>query len=135
MATGKMEGSIKMFGAYSSPYVAMQGIIAGCSMATSLLRALLFRSIVRLAANYSMLRFKVLVDDVSLQWVGLRNQFHRVVCLTAAVRHMLAVFQALGMVAQLAKCGLVLSSFAEWLLELFNIPFSLQVASRCSMNS
>ena len=48
---------LKLFGAFSLPYKSKQGIIAGCSMATSLLRALMFRSLRRISAQFSIISF------------------------------------------------------------------------------
>ena len=101
---------LKLLGALSLPYFSKQGIIAGCSLATSLLRALLYRSLVRISAQYDVISFTLVVDDLSLQWAGPKQRFHLAAKLIQAVAAVFDALIKLCMVAQYSKCGYVVTS-------------------------
>ena len=101
---------LRMFGAHSSTYVARQGTVAGCSHATSMLRALLFLSLLKLAGQFHMVTFKVVVDDVSIQFVSLKQLFWQCCFLAQAVRELFLAFEALALITQFSKCGYVVTS-------------------------
>ena len=101
---------IRLCGSHSVPYVSRQGIVAGCSLATSMLRALLFRSLVRIAQEYPRVTLKVVVDDVSLQWRALRRHYTQVAGFVRAAAALLHAFELLSLVPQFTKCGSVATS-------------------------
>ena len=55
-------------GSYSHQVQTKQGILAGCPMATTLLRVLYYRMLARLAQQHASVTFGVLVDDWSIHW-------------------------------------------------------------------
>ena len=59
---------IKGLGSFSHQVKTKQGILAGCPMATTLLRVLYYRTLARLAQQHSSVTFGVLVDDWSIHW-------------------------------------------------------------------
>ena len=69
--------AIKAYGGLSNAVVSLQGILAGCSMATTLLMVLLHRSLTRAVAAFPNVRPRALIDDISFQWVGERVMARR----------------------------------------------------------
>eukprot|EP00969_Alexandrium_andersonii_P233555 10311794-Alexandrium_andersonii.AAC.1 len=95
-------------GNYSKPFYSMQGIIAGCSHATTLLRVVLFRLVSRVDSMYRSVLLRVLVDDTSIQWSG--NKIAADTQLAHATKAMLHGFGDLMLVPSPGKSGVVASS-------------------------
>eukprot|EP00974_Lingulodinium_polyedra_P085280 8256292-Lingulodinium_polyedra.AAC.1 len=64
--------AIQGFGSLSCLHSPRQGMIAGCSHAVSLLKALLWRSLLRLEKVSKGVGLRLVVDDTSMQWLGQR---------------------------------------------------------------
>ena len=108
---------VKAYGSVSYPVVSVQGILAGCSMATSMLMVLLHRSLTATFAIHPTVTPRALIDDVSFQWVGERAGVTRargerdpISELYRAVRRFVESVKPLGLVVQFAKCGFVAST-------------------------
>jgi hypothetical protein len=56
--------------AYSSAVFAKNGIIAGCSLATTLVKVFMWRTLDAAWALHPGIKLKVYLDDILLQWVG-----------------------------------------------------------------
>ena len=61
---------IDAFGSLSEAYVSFQGILAGCSAASSVMMAILLQPIKRTIGRFPGVQARALMDDVSLQWQG-----------------------------------------------------------------
>ena len=83
---------IRAYGSWSRPYLAKQGIIAGCTHATYLLYLLLYRTLKRASTLCPSVTPRALVDDVGLQLVSTEP-------------------------TDLLRLGMVATSFASWALE------------------
>ena len=70
---------IRGFNSLSRSYTSYQGILAGCSHATTLMQVLLIRPLQRLKREFEFVVPRGLMDDVSFQWVGLQAKFAGVV--------------------------------------------------------
>ena len=99
--------TVRMHGSLSVFIEITQSIMAGCSFATTALKVLLYRSVVRLALLHPAVVLRVFVDDTSLQWCGMR--LAEAGKLTLAVVDVLAMFKELSLVANVKKCALVVS--------------------------
>ena len=56
--------------AFSSSVFARRGIIAGCSLATTLVKVFMWRALDAASELYPSIRLRVYLDDILLQWVG-----------------------------------------------------------------
>ena len=76
MALGIYRGarSIQYERACSSAVFASNGVIAGCSLATTLVKVFMWRTLDAARGRFPGIRLKVYLDDILLRWVGhLRN--------------------------------------------------------------
>ena len=62
--------TLRAHGSASRFFVSEQGIIAGCSHATTVLEVLLYRAMRRLSSRCPTITPRQLVDDISLKWAG-----------------------------------------------------------------
>ena len=62
--------TLRAYGSLSEPVVAFQGMLAGCSHATTLARVLLTRVLKGSLARSPSVTARALIDDVSFQWTG-----------------------------------------------------------------
>ena len=62
--------TLRAHGSASKFFISEQGIIAGCSHATTILEVLLYRAMRRLSARCPTITPRQLVDDISLRWAG-----------------------------------------------------------------
>ena len=95
---------------YSHQVHTKQGILAGCSLATMLLRVLYFRTLALLAQQNSSVSFGVLVDDWSIHWrtSNPHGRGHRKV--VDALEDTLMSLTMLGSLPSSSKSGAVCSS-------------------------
>ena len=56
--------------AYSRKVETLKGIIAECSIATTLIKVCLYRIMLKIAAMYPTITRRIYLDDISLQWKG-----------------------------------------------------------------
>eukprot|EP00959_Pyramimonas_sp_CCMP1952_P445419 9325834-Pyramimonas_sp.AAC.1 len=61
---------VDAFGSLSEAYVSFQGMLAGCSAASSVMLAVLLRPVQSVVQRFPSVRARALMDDVSLQWGG-----------------------------------------------------------------
>ena len=68
---------------------ARRGVIAGCSLATTLVKVYMWKVFDAARALYPGIRLKVYLDDILLQWVGRAGEgrFVRIEVLIQAVKH------------------------------------------------
>ena len=64
---------IRAFGCWSRSFRALQGILAGCTHATTLLSVLTYRAIHRVTQVSPNVNPRALVDDSTLQWIGAKG--------------------------------------------------------------
>eukprot|EP00959_Pyramimonas_sp_CCMP1952_P313813 6568997-Pyramimonas_sp.AAC.1 len=62
--------TLRAHGSESSLFTSYQGIVAGCSHATTVLEVLMHRAVRRLSALCPTVTPRQLVDDISLRWAG-----------------------------------------------------------------
>ena len=95
--------SVHSYSSYSVARRAYQGILAGCTHATTLLMVLLTRSIRQTMSVAPQVQPKDLVDDVALCWVG--NDPSGVREMAIATRAFCRAVRPLGLVLQMDKSG------------------------------
>ena len=66
--------ALRAFGSLSYSVSTSQGILAGCSLATTLLTVLLYRSLNLSVERFPSVEPRDLMDDVSFNWAGKRRQ-------------------------------------------------------------
>ena len=91
----------------SATFKASRSIIAGCSLATTMARVLLFRLLTRVMEAHPSCRTRNVVDDVSLQCSGPATMVARE--LAAATRVLIAGFRSLHLVPSPTKTVFVAS--------------------------
>ncbi|CAK0894418.1 unnamed protein product, partial [Prorocentrum cordatum] len=97
--------TIRAYGSLSAMVTASQGMLAGCSHATTLARVLLTKGLNVSIARSPLVRPRALIDDVSFQWVG--TDLSTLGQLWTTVRTFCLELQPLGCLVQPAKCGFV----------------------------
>ena len=90
--------------------VTVQGNVAGCSHATTLLRLLLLRTVRHIGASYASVTPRVLVDDLSLQWRGHCEASS--IKLAQAAKEFLQALEELSLVPQEEKSFFLISRAA-----------------------
>eukprot|EP00959_Pyramimonas_sp_CCMP1952_P203212 4249704-Pyramimonas_sp.AAC.1 len=65
-----MPRAVKAFGSVSVLQEVGQGILPGCTHATTLLTVLMIRTLIRVKEICPTIHPRALVDDGTLQWVG-----------------------------------------------------------------
>ena len=107
----RLPRGLRMFGGYASSLLVVdQGILAGCSLAKSLLKALMLRKVRILAARHPRVQVRILMDDLSLQRAVAANRVKGTWDLVPAAQDTIQMFDDLDLVAQPAKCGYVCTS-------------------------
>ena len=99
---------IKGFNSLSRSYTSFQGILAGCSHATTLMQVLLLRPLQRLKREFEFVVPRGLMDDVSFQWIGRLAKYAGVVF--NAVTAFAGYTRQLGFLLQASKSGYLASS-------------------------
>ena len=80
---------IRVDQAFSEPASVGQGIIAGCSLATTLVKVFMWKALDRAVKSFPMIKLRVYLDDLLLQWVGKlgKHRFVHVDQLVEAVKY------------------------------------------------
>ena len=75
--------------AYFGAVYARSGIIAGCSLATTLVKVFMWKVLDAATTLYPSIRLKVYLDDILLQWVGhaSNRRFVPLGVLVKAIKH------------------------------------------------
>ena len=103
--------SLRAFGSLSYSFSSSQGILAGCTLATSMLMVLLHRSVSLSVERFPTVDPRDLMDVVSFHWSGRRRQgaFPRddSRVLACAVNSLCHDIRPLGLIVQASKSGFV----------------------------
>ena len=105
-----------------------QSILAGCPLATTLLRVLYFRTLARLAQQHSLVSFGALVDDWSIHWRTSNPHGRGLRRVVDALEDTLKSLTMLGSLPSSSKSGAVCSNAkVERRLRPFLRPFEMKV--------
>ena len=96
---------IRAFGCWSRSFRALQGILAGCTHATTLLSILTYRAIHRVTQVSPNVNPRALVDDSTLQWIGAKGDTASE--LFKGVQSFVKDTSRLGLLLQVNKSGWV----------------------------
>ena len=103
---------IRVDQAFSREIQVHQGIIAGCAMATTLVKVFMWKILDTARKRFPMIKLKVYLDDLLLQWVGKmgRSRFVNIEKLIEAVKYYAEVIQwEWKSVVNTEKTGLIAS--------------------------
>ena len=126
MALGIYKGArhIQYEKAFSSAVFARSGIIAGCSLATTLVKVFMWRTLDAAWALHPGIKLKVYLDDILLQWVGhlrsrrfvpLKGMVRAIVHYTEVIDEELAALVNTSKTCMVASTKVILQKLGEQL--------------------